>query len=192
MTDLRPNEKRELLARLLQKREAQQHQKQAEQRANLGRSAADDGPPLRAIARNRDLELSFGQERVWFLEQLQPETLFYNVLDLFGLSGQLDVELLRRSIEAVVNRHEVLRTTYPSVDGRPFQRIGPPATWTLRVVDLRVDLATSERDAEARRQIVAEAKTPFRPRHWAVAADYAVSAGRWRVHFSVDRSSHRD
>ena len=83
VTDLRPDEKRELLARLLQKREAQQHQKQAEQGTDRRRTPAGDGPPLRPIPRNGDLELSFGQERVWFLEQLQPESLFYNVLDLF-------------------------------------------------------------------------------------------------------------
>jgi amino acid adenylation domain-containing protein len=156
---LDPDQKRELLARLLKAREVEHLKKQLERSGD--RSIPDDEPPLQRIARDRDLQLSFGQERVWFLEQLQPENVFYNVLDLFTFHGQLNVELLRRSIEAVVNRHEVLRTTYPSIEGQPFQKIGPPVTWVLRVVDLREDFAPVDRETEARRQIAADAKTPF-------------------------------
>ena len=159
MSNLRPDEKRELLARLLKAREVEHLKKRVERSSD--RSIPDDGPQLQQIARDRDLQLSFGQERVWFLEQLQPESVFYNVLDLFTFHGQLNVELLRRSIEAVVNRHEVLRTTYPSIDGQPFQKIGPPVTWVLRVVDLQEGLAPSDRETKARRKIAADAKTPF-------------------------------
>ena len=155
------DQKRKLLARLLQERDAQQGAGQAQHvRRGHAKSPEAVAPPLRPIPRGGDLALSFGQERIWVLEQLQPESLFYNVVERFGLSGRLDIELLRRSIEAVVSRHEVLRTTYPSVGGQPVQRIGPPARWNLRLVDLRRHPA-QDRDDEARRQIVAEAKTPF-------------------------------
>ena len=77
-------------------------------------------------SRTGDLELSFGQEMVWLLEQMLPEAMFYNIVERFGIKGRLDVELLRRSFDAVINRHEVLRTVYPTKDGQPIQRIEPP------------------------------------------------------------------
>ena len=162
MTDLPTDQKRKLLARLLQERGAQQTAKQVEG-DKAGRSATAGAAaelPLRPIDRSGELELSFGQERVWFVEQLQPESLFYNVVERFGFSGQLDVELLRRSIEAVVDRHEVLRTIYPAVGGRPMQKIQPPGAWGMPFIDLRSYPATS-REKEARRLIVAEGKKPF-------------------------------
>lgn len=160
MTELSLDQKRELLARLLRERDAQKGAGRADHGGNGCQPSASAAPELQPVPRSGDLPLSFGQERVWFVEQLQPESLFYNVAERFRFSGRLDVELLRRSIEAVVHRHEVLRTTYPSVDGWPVQRIGPLASWPLRFVDLR-HYPAKDRDEEAQRQIVAEAKTPF-------------------------------
>ena len=161
VSELGADHKRQLLTRLLQERDAQQR---AAQVARVGgrrpHSLAAAGPPLRQVSRAGDLELSFAQEMTWFLEQLRPEALAYNVLERFRFIGRLDVELLRRSIEAVVSRHEVLRTTYPTVDGRPVQRIEPPAPWSLRFVDLRGRPA-QDRDDEARRLIATEAKERF-------------------------------
>jgi amino acid adenylation domain-containing protein len=160
MNQMSPEKKREMLARLLHERIAKHRLALAEQvgKDDGARPVTVGEAPLRRIPRGGDLPLSFGQERIWFLEQLLPEGLFYNVTERFGLSGRLDVELLRRSIEALIRRHEVLRTTYPSVDGRPVQRIGPPAPPHFQVVDLRSSI---DRDDEARRLILAQAKTPF-------------------------------
>ncbi len=155
MNELRPDQKRELLERLLRERSA---------RRALGdesrTGAIAEQPELVVVPRGGDLPLSFGQERVWFLEQLQPESLFYNVLERFRLRGRLDVEALRRSAELLQARHEVLRTTFPTVGGRPVQRIAPPGPWSLPVVDLR-GLEPGSRKAESLHLMTALAKTPF-------------------------------
>jgi amino acid adenylation domain-containing protein len=97
---------------------------------------------------------------VWLLEQMIPEAMFYNVVERFGLKGRLDVELLRRSIDEVIKRHEILRTVYPVVAGRPMQRIRPPGPCLLEVLDLR-DCPMQDREREARRLIVSNVKTRF-------------------------------
>ena len=94
------------------------------------------GPPLERVSRANDLELSFGQELVWLLEQIIPEARFYNLVERFSIKGRLDVELLRRCIDAVIKRQEILRTVYPVIAGRPVQRVEPPYQCSLDVVDL--------------------------------------------------------
>jgi hypothetical protein len=97
---------------------------------------------------------------VWFLEQIFPEAMFYNIADRYRIKGALDVALLRRCIDEVVKRHEVLRTVYPVIAGSPVQRIEPPALCDLRVLDFR-QFPAHERDEEAGRLILAEVKTRF-------------------------------
>ncbi len=155
MGDLRPDEKRELLARLLRERSAR-----AMPAPGAPQAVVAEEPELVAVPREGDLPLSFGQERVWFLEQLQPESLFYNVLERFRFRGALNADALRRGIELLWARHEVLRTRFPMVGDRPVQRIAPPGPWSLPVVDLRA-LEPAVREAEARRLMTALAKTPF-------------------------------
>ncbi|MGE5827580.1 MAG: non-ribosomal peptide synthetase [Micromonosporaceae bacterium] len=79
--------------------------------------------------------LSFGQEQLWFLDQLTPGTTTYTILLALRLRGPLDVEALRRSLTLVVDRHESLRVTFTAVDGAPFQRVSPPADDPLTVID---------------------------------------------------------
>ena len=74
---------------------------------------------------------------VWLQDQMIPEVMFYNVVERFGVKGRLDVELLRRCIDEVTKRHEILRTIYPIVAGWPVQRVEPPHPCSLRVFDLR-------------------------------------------------------
>jgi len=157
VSELSAAAKRDLLARLLRERAARPTEPASEARAP-GRDGR--GPALGPIARDGDLAPSFGQERVWFLEQLQPESLAYNLLARIGFSGTLDVEALRRSVETLVARHEVLRTTFPAVDGRPVQRIAAPPTWVLPLRDLRA-LPDPAREAEAERLTRTEVTTPF-------------------------------
>src|SRR5262249_26124977 len=110
--------------------------------------------------RNGPLALSFAQERLWFLDQLEPGNPFYNVPLALSLKGGLAVSALENSINAVVQRHEVLRTTFPAVDGRPVQMVADAVTITLPVVDLS-DLSENLRGGEANRLIVSEAREPF-------------------------------
>ena len=97
---------------------------------------------------------------VWLLEQMVPEAMFYNIVERFGIKGRLDVELLRRSFDAVINRHEVLRTVYPTKDGQPFQRIEPSVPCRLHFIDLRAR-PEHVRDSDARRLIMTDVKTRF-------------------------------
>ncbi|MEZ0096354.1 condensation domain-containing protein, partial [Streptacidiphilus sp. EB129] len=81
--------------------------------------------------------LSFGQEQLWFLDQLAPGETTYNILLAWRLHGRLDVDVLRRCLTLVVSRHEALRATLHTTDGTPFQVIAePPAEVGLTVVDL--------------------------------------------------------
>jgi amino acid adenylation domain-containing protein len=80
--------------------------------------------------------LSFAQQRLWFLDQLEHNTGIYNIPSALRVSGPLDVEALRRTLDAIVARHEVLRTTFAAVDGVPAQIIGGERPVELRVTDV--------------------------------------------------------
>src|SRR5687767_15422204 len=80
--------------------------------------------------------LSAAQRRLWFLDQLEPRSSRYNVSLAARLSGTLDVEALRQSLDAIVRRHDVLRTTFTTIDGSPVQVVAPFAPVPLPVTDL--------------------------------------------------------
>src|SRR5206468_8386965 len=98
--------------------------------------AAAAAPPLVRVPRDQDHPASFAQERLWFLQRLEPGSIAYNVAAAIHLTGDLDVALLVQSLEAVVARHEALRTTFGERDGRPVQRIAPPGRVRIPRVDL--------------------------------------------------------
>ena len=91
---------------------------------DLGDSGQGGAPRLEPVDRSGTLPLSFTQQRVWFLQQLETDSAAYNVPLAWALRGPLDVGALERSLTAIVRRHEILRTTYPSVAGRPSQVVG--------------------------------------------------------------------
>jgi amino acid adenylation domain-containing protein len=117
--------------------------------------------PIPRVSReNGALPLSFGQERLWFLDRLQPGGAAYNVpLDLC-LTGRLSVPALAASLGEIVRRHEALRTSFPEIDGRPVQTIHPPDLFVLPVIDL-AGLSTDAAAAEADRLAWEEARRPF-------------------------------
>ena len=88
------------------------------------------------ISRDGRLPLSFAQQRLWFLNQLEPESPVYNEPKTLRLKGRLNVAALQRAVDGIVERHEVLRTTYESVKGLPKQVIHEPATVDLSMIDL--------------------------------------------------------
>ena len=104
--------------------------------------------------------LSFGQERLWLLDRLDPGKAVYNIPRAFRIRGRLDVEALGRALETIQERHEVLRSAFPAVDGNPVQVVGPARTPSLPVVDLGA-FAQADRDAEALRVAEEEAGRPF-------------------------------
>ncbi|HEV2765033.1 MAG TPA: condensation domain-containing protein, partial [Pyrinomonadaceae bacterium] len=117
-------------------------------------------PPLVAVGREQELPLSFAQQRLWFLDQLEPESAFYNVPTAVQLSGRLDVGVLERTLGEIVARHESLRTVFASVEGRPVQVIQPPRPVRIPLEDLR-DRLPSEREAEVARFTYEVAREPF-------------------------------
>ncbi|HEX6373984.1 MAG TPA: amino acid adenylation domain-containing protein [Longimicrobium sp.] len=117
-------------------------------------------PPVVAVERAGDLPLSFGQERLWFLQRLQPESPFYNVACAVRLRGALDARALERALGEIVRRHEPLRTRFRDAEGVPAQVIAPFHGFELPVDDLSA-LPGEARDAELRRRAQADAETPF-------------------------------
>jgi amino acid adenylation domain-containing protein/non-ribosomal peptide synthase protein (TIGR01720 family) len=122
-------------------------------------SGAAAAAPLVPAPRDGELPLSFAQQRLWFLDQLDPGTAAYHLAAAVRLGGALDAEVLGRVFAEVVRRHEALRTTFPAIDGEPVQRIGPPPpSWALPLTDLA---HLPEPEAEARRLAREEAARPF-------------------------------
>src|SRR5579885_1923333 len=92
------------------------------------------------------LPLSFGQEQLWFLDQLAPGRATYNVAVTHRLTGPLDEKALQASLTAVVARFDSLRSTFHATDGDPYVLISPPTEVELELVDLS-PLAPAEREA---------------------------------------------
>ncbi|HEU4408791.1 MAG TPA: amino acid adenylation domain-containing protein [Polyangiaceae bacterium] len=125
-----------------------------------GDAAPADLPPLVPVPRGQALTLSFAQQRLWFLAQLEPESPEYNVTLPVRITGELSLPLLEKSLVALSRRHETLRTTYAAVDGRPAQVIDPDGTPGFEAIDLS-GLPAAEREAAARREAAAFAERPF-------------------------------
>src|SRR5204863_8852798 len=105
-------------------------------------------PPLQPRPRDAELPLSFAQQRLWFLDQLQPGNPAYNVPAALRLTGRLEVTALERSLGEIIRRHELLRTAFPAVWGQPRQVIAPSLALSMPVVDL-TSLPEAERETEA-------------------------------------------
>ncbi|OKH59480.1 non-ribosomal peptide synthetase [Scytonema sp. HK-05] len=121
--------------------------------------------PLCPIERNGHIPLSFAQQRMWFLQQLEPESAFYNLPAAMRFEGQLNVSALEYSINYIISRHEVLRTNFIQVEGQPFQIIHPARSLTLTVVDLRLhgvsEFAESELEIYCQQLAIEETQRPF-------------------------------
>lgn len=112
------------------------------------------------VERQGELPLSSSQQRLWFLEQLQGPSGAYNVPAALRLEGTLEPGALQRSMDELVRRHEVLRTCYGQVKGRPVQRPLREVRLPMPLVDLQ-HLPAGERLAHARQRAVEEARKPF-------------------------------
>ena len=106
---------------------------------------AEATPPLKALARTGPIPLSFSQQRLWFLDQLNPNTSTFNLPYTMRITGPLDIEALRAAFEAVVARHEALRTLFESHDGEPVQVILAQGNFQLNVVDLSATAPDQEK-----------------------------------------------
>ncbi|HTN91087.1 MAG TPA: amino acid adenylation domain-containing protein, partial [Sorangium sp.] len=117
-------------------------------------------PPITRNPRDGKLPLSFAQQRLWFLSQLEPDSAGYNMTAAVRVEGELDVALLRESLAALVRRHESLRTTFGVASGEPVQVIDPEGAPAFEVVDLSATPA-AEQGAAVQRLAAERAERPF-------------------------------
>jgi len=115
---------------------------------------------IRAMPREGALPLSFAQERFWFLEQLSPGTPFHNIPIALRMKGALDIEVLRRALDEIVRRHEILRASFVLHNGQPAQIIAPRLDVPLPVESLD-RLSESNREAQLEHLVTEEARRPF-------------------------------
>ncbi|WP_430015681.1 amino acid adenylation domain-containing protein [Microcystis protocystis FBCC-A270] len=124
------------------------------------RSATTPSKPLESVinsvARTEDLPLSFAQQRMWFLYQMDRQNPAYNEALTIRLTGRLNIDILEQTINAIIQRHESLRTTFPMVEGKPIQKIAPSLKIKLLVVNLK-DIPQEQID----KQIIEELQKPF-------------------------------
>ena len=143
-----------------------------------------------ARTKNGPLPLSFAQQRLWFVQQLDAENPFYNVPLAYRLIGALDVRALEQSCNEIIRRHEVLRTSFPAYDGRPVQSIAPEAECRLRVMDLQ-SLPAGERDAAAATVCGGRDRQTVRSGHSAVITRYPPADGGRIPCAAPDDAPHR-
>ena len=117
-------------------------------------------PPLEVADRAQSLPLSFAQQRLWLIDRLEPESVAYNMSAFLRLKGPLATGALVRSVEAIVHRHEPLRTTFAMQGEQPIQIISPLGSQVLPQIDLGA-LPESLREAEMKRLALAEASQGF-------------------------------
>ncbi len=107
-----------------------------------------------------NLPLSFAQQRLWFLNQLEPDSPFYNISATLRLNGVLNITALEQSFNEIIQRHEILRTTFNVVDGEAIQVINPQQKLTIKLIDLTA-LPAQKRNTEAQHLANKEAGQPF-------------------------------
>jgi acyl carrier protein len=131
-----------------------------ESRRTVGAGVGMTAPPIVSVKRDEGAVLSYAQQRLWFLDQLEPGSPLYNCPGAAHLRGRLDVEALERSLNDIIARHESLRTKFASVEGQPVQVITP--LWTLRLdVEELSRLDKEGQAAEVERRARAEARQGF-------------------------------
>ena len=116
--------------------------------------------PIQSVPRDNTLPLSFSQEQVWFIQQLNPKTLAYNSQAALRFTGPLNASLLERCLSEIVRRHEIYRTTFSAHVGGPTQVVHATQPLSLPVVDLE-GLPDEKREAAAQQFIETEIRRPF-------------------------------
>lgn len=109
---------------------------------------------------SKNIPLSFSQERLWFIDQLYHGSSFYNIPIAFHIEGQLNITGLQQSLNEILKRHEVWRTSFKLVNGEPVQEIAPQVNWDLPIINLE-HLSGKDWESEVKQLVAEEAKKPF-------------------------------
>ncbi|WP_442937379.1 amino acid adenylation domain-containing protein [Nostoc sp.] len=117
-------------------------------------------PPILPRAENAELPLSYAQQRLWFLDQFEPNSAIYNIPMALRLVGTLNQVALEQSLYEIIARHEALRTNFVTVNGQPTQLIQTQTNWTVTVVDLK-HLSTTEQKIATQQLAQQQASQPF-------------------------------
>jgi acyl transferase domain-containing protein/acyl carrier protein len=112
------------------------------------------------VSERSQFPLSFAQQRLWFIDQLEGASATYNIPATLRLTGCLDVQALQQSFETIVQRHEVLRTSFQTLEGVAIQIIGAPFPMPLEILDLQ-PLDEAAQPIEVQRLTQEEAQQPF-------------------------------
>ncbi|MEH2216142.1 MAG: amino acid adenylation domain-containing protein [Nostoc sp.] len=104
--------------------------------------------------------LSFAQQRLWFLAQLEPNSPFYNIPAAVRLQGQLNLEALQQSFNEIISRHEALRTNFQTIEGQAISVLSEAMPLTLPIFDIS-ELPLNQQETEVRQQASQEAQKPF-------------------------------
>ena len=123
-------------------------------------SAFSSKSVISPVSREGTLPLSFSQQRLWFLDQLEPGSTTYLISRALRLRGPLNHSALEQSLNTLVNRHESLRTTFVVREGSPVQVIAPSLTLALPVVDLQA-LCPKEQERAIQEHVKEDTRTPF-------------------------------
>ena len=115
---------------------------------------------IQRVSRNIELPLSFGQQRLWLIDKLDPSSFAYNFTNALVMKGMLQVQALEDSVNEIVRRHEVLRTYFEATEEQAIQKILPVLKISLTIVDLQ-NLPEIERKVELQRLEGADAQQPF-------------------------------
>ncbi|NCS32797.1 MAG: amino acid adenylation domain-containing protein [Microcystis aeruginosa G11-01] len=107
-----------------------------------------------------ELPLSYAQQRLWFLDQLEPNSSFYNVPLALHLAGDLQADILEKSLQKIIQRHESLRTNFATVEGNPVQVIKPESNWQLTLVNGK-DSPKYREDQEIKKWLEIHSHQPF-------------------------------
>ncbi|MEM6404357.1 MAG: condensation domain-containing protein, partial [Cyanobacteria bacterium P01_D01_bin.116] len=117
-------------------------------------------PIIPAIRKSKNVPLSWAQERLWFLNQLEGSSATYNIPAAVRISGNLNINALQQALSEILQRHEALRTSFQTLNGTPIQVIDLEATMKINTVDLQ-QLETIQQENSVIEQAQEEATTPF-------------------------------
>ena len=126
----------------------------------LHKSDSGTALTIEPVSRDSQLLLSFSQQSLWFLDQLESNRSLYNIPTAFRLSGNLNLQVLQQALDAIVAYHEVLRTTYKTGNGSPVQVINNPQPVALQVIDLQ-SYDEAEQQSQVQQRLQQESQRPF-------------------------------